>query len=43
MMEKDTINRNLGLKMHKCRVCGAEGMFQSYIVREMLQGTRDEF
>ncbi|WP_051211753.1 class I SAM-dependent methyltransferase [Butyrivibrio fibrisolvens] len=42
-MEKDTINRNLGLKMHKCRVCGAEGMFQSYIVREMLQGTRDEF
>lgn len=42
-MEKDTTNRNLGLKDHKCRLCGAEGLFQSYTVREMMQGRRDEF
>ena len=42
-MEKDTTNRNLGLKNHKCRICGAEGLFQSYTVREMLRGTKDEF
>ena len=42
-MEKDQTNRNLGLKKHKCRICGEEGMFQSYLVREMLKGTRDEF
>ena len=42
-MEKDLTNRNLGLKNHHCRICGEEGMFQSYLVREMLKNTRDEF
>lgn len=40
---KDTTNRDLGRKEHKCRICGAEGMFRSYLAREMLKGTRDEF
>ena len=42
-MEKDLTNRNLGLRHHKCRVCGSEGAFRSYLVREMMNGTRDEF
>ena len=40
---KDTKNRSLGLREHECRICGAKGMFQSYLVREMMKGTRDEF
>ena len=40
---KDTTNRNLGKKEHECRICGEKGLFQSYLVREMMQGTRDEF
>ncbi len=40
---KDTKDRDLGLKEHKCQICGAEGKFQSYLVREMLKGTKDEF
>lgn len=40
---KDLTNRNLGKRLHKCRICGAEGMFDSYLVREMLQGSREEF
>lgn len=42
-MEKDLTNRDLGHKNHKCRICGAEGMFQSYLVREMMSETMDEF
>jgi len=39
----DQTERNLGTKQHKCRICGAEGEFQSYLTREMLYGTREEF
>ena len=39
-MEK---GRNLGLKEHKCRVCGMTGSFQSYLAKEMMMGTEDEF
>ncbi len=39
----DNTNRDLGYKKHKCRICNAEGMFRSYLVREMLVGTKDEF
>lgn len=42
-MEKDISNRKMGLKKHKCRICGVEGFFQSYLVREMMKETRDEF
>ncbi len=42
-MIKDIKNRNLGLKQHKCRICGEEGSFKSFLVREMFMGTRDEF
>ena len=40
---KDTKDIDLGLKEHKCRICSAKGLFQSYLVREMLKGTKDEF
>lgn len=40
---KDTTNRNFGKKMHTCRLCGAEGMFDSYLVREMMKNTGEEF
>ena len=33
----------LGFRHNKCRICGEEGDFQSYLVREMFKGTRDEF
>jgi len=42
-LQKDTKDRNLGMKLHTCKVCGAQGEFQSYLVREMMKGTRDEF
>lgn len=42
-LEKDTRNRNLGLREHECRICGHKGLFQSYLVREMMKGTKDEF
>ncbi len=42
-MDKDNANRNLGLIEHTCRLCGAKGLFQSYLVKEMMQGTGDEF
>ena len=40
---KDTTNRDLGYKKHRCRICCNEGYFQTYQVREMFYGTRDEF
>lgn len=40
---KDTTERVLGRKRHKCRLCKAKGMFESYLVREMMQNTREEF
>lgn len=42
-MEKDNTNRSLGLREHRCRICNAKGMFQSYLVKEMMLGTGDEF
>lgn len=42
-MAKDATERNLGKKHHKCRLCHAEGMFDSYLVREMMQDTGEEF
>ncbi len=41
--KKDETNRMSGRKPHKCRICGAEGNFETYLVREMMQGTKDEF
>ena len=43
ILEKDDTNRDLGKKPHVCRICGAAGEFQSWKVREMLYGTKDEF
>ncbi|MCM1099937.1 MAG: class I SAM-dependent methyltransferase [Clostridium sp.] len=40
---KDTTERNLGKRHHTCRLCKAEGMFDSYLVREMMQDTGEEF
>lgn len=31
------------MKKQVCKICGTEGMFQTYLAREMMQGTRDEF
>lgn len=42
-LKKDETNRNLGRQPHVCRVCGAEGEFETYLVREMMQGTKEEF
>lgn len=42
-LKKDTTNRILGRKRHTCRICGTEGEFETYLVREMMQGTRNEF
>lgn len=40
---KDTTERKLGKRSHKCRLCKSEGMFESYLVREMMQNTGEEF
>lgn len=40
---KDTVNRDLGRRTHTCRICGSSGSFASYLVREMADGTKDEF
>lgn len=42
-LKKDKTNRNLGKQPHICRICGAEGEFDTYLVREMMQGTKEEF
>ena len=42
-LKQDTTKRNLGKKMHRCKICGASGEFTSYLAREMMQGTKDEF
>jgi glycosyltransferase involved in cell wall biosynthesis/SAM-dependent methyltransferase len=39
----DTTERNLGKQPHTCRICGAKGDFDTYKVREMFKGTKDEF
>lgn len=43
ILKKDDTDRNLGKQPHICRICGAEGNFDTYLVREMMQGTREEF
>lgn len=40
---RDIKNRNLGMRPAQCKICGAEGNFQFFLVREMMQNTRDEF
>lgn len=40
---KDTKERRLGKHRHRCRICGAEGDFDSYLVKEMMNNTGDEF
>lgn len=40
---KDTTNRNLGKRLHKCKLCGTEGMFDAYLVKEMMQDSQEEF
>ena len=42
-LKKDETNRVLGRKHQVCRICGTEGNFDTYLVREMMQGTREEF
>lgn len=42
-LNKDKTNRKLGKRPQVCRICGAEGEFDTYLVREMMQGTKDEF
>lgn len=36
-------DRNLGLTQCSCKLCHASGMFQTYLVREMMQDTKEEF
>lgn len=43
LLQKDMTDRNLGMRPHICRICGAQGEFASYLAREMMQNTRDEF
>lgn len=40
---KDTTNRNLGKQLHQCKICGTEGMFETYLVKEMVQDSHEEF
>jgi len=40
---KDTLNRNLGKHIFKCRICKKEGLSNTCTVREMMQGRREEF
>lgn len=41
--KKDETKRMLGRQTHVCKICGAEGEFETYRVREMMQGTKEEF
>lgn len=43
VLQKDTTDRNLGMRPHTCKICGAQGNFASYLAREMMKNTRDEF
>ncbi len=42
-LQKDETDRRLGKKPHVCRICGAKGDFETFLVREMMQNTREEF
>ena len=41
--KKDETKRMLGRRRHVCKICGAEGNFETYLAREMMQDTKDEF
>ncbi|MCM1027935.1 MAG: methyltransferase domain-containing protein [Roseburia sp.] len=41
--KKDGTKRMLGRQAHTCKICGAEGQFETYLAREMMQGTKEEF
>ena len=43
VLKKDTTDRSLGKTKCRCRICGSEGEFDTYLAREMMQGTREEF
>lgn len=42
-LKKDETKRMLGRQPHVCKICGAEGDFETYLAREMMQGTKEEF
>ncbi len=42
-LKKDSKKRALGVREHTCRLCLNKGMFESYMVREMMKGTEEEF
>ena len=42
-LKKDETKRMLGRRTHVCKICGEEGEFETYLAREMMQGTREEF
>lgn len=40
---KDETKRMLGSRSHICKICGVQGVFETYLAREMMLDTRDEF
>lgn len=42
-LKKDETKRMLGRQRHVCKICGAEGDYETYLAREMMQDTKDEF
>lgn len=42
-LKKDETMRMPGRRPYTCKVCGAQGKFETYLVREMFKNTRDEF
>lgn len=42
-IKPDNTERDMKLRAHKCGVCGSQGMFQSYLVSEMMYKTGDDF
>lgn len=40
---KDETKRDLGRQKFRCRICQSEGMYKTYLAREMMYGTKDEF
>ena len=42
-LSEDLTNRDLGRKKHRCKVCGCEGMYKTFLAREMMQKKKDEF
>ena len=40
---KDTTDRILGRRPQRCRICGKEGEMETYLVREMMKNTGEEF